>query len=271
MNRTPLTEIENLAESIGEDYLINGRVDLNQLALANEITVIHESYGEYFLGQLLHEDGEFFIYVNSDMLPDINEPRARFTLAHDCGHYFIDNHRNELKKGISLSYTNGCLIPGKPRHEIEADHFASHLLMPKSIFIYNARQFEPAMEAVLNLKDVFNTSIECTALHYVKLNIVPCLLIRWKPHSLEQYAIRSSTLGQLTGISEWPNVTVNVPYMQSLLDEIQYSVPKIDFTERITRLSSWVASIAPSSQKDLTGLEQTFKLGNYGTITFLVF
>jgi Zn-dependent peptidase ImmA (M78 family) len=270
MTRTPLTDIENLAESIGELYLVDGKVDLDKIIKDKNIFIIHEDYNDYFLGQLVHEQGDFFIYVNSNKLPDINAPRARFTIAHDCGHYFIDNHRNELKKGISLSNRTDNPAAIKPRHEIEADHFASNLLMPKDIFIEEAKKFEPVMESVLHLKEHFQTSLECTAIHYTKLDIVPCLMIRWRPHSSDQYAVRSKTLGQMTGISERPNIKINLPYIQSLMDEIQYSVPRIEFTEKVTYLSNWVASIAPQSPKDLTCLEQTYKLGNYGAITFLI-
>ncbi|MBI5370406.1 MAG: ImmA/IrrE family metallo-endopeptidase [Sphingobacteriales bacterium] len=266
-----LTEIEDLAEFIAEQYLVNGKVDLDRIASDKDITIIHEKYGPYFLGQLVHENGNFFLHLNSDKLPDIRVPRARFTLAHDYGHYFIDNHRNQLKKGISLAFTTENPLVKKPPHEIEADHFASHLLMPKKNFINTAKTLEPGMDSVLQLKNIFDSSIECTAIHYVKLDIFPCMFIRWKADPSQHYCFRSDSLAKLTGLSKRPIINVHKEYLQSLFLEIDTTLPRPDYIENVSPLSRWVSSIAPGSKADLMGLEQTFKLGEYGGITFLLF
>ncbi len=266
-----LSEIEELAEYIGEQNLANGRVNLEQIAFDKDITIIHEGYGNHFLGQLVHEKGDFFIYVNADQLPDIKAPRARFTIAHDFGHYFIDNHRNQLKKGISLAFLSDNPLLKKPLHEIEADHFASHLLMPKKLFIDLAKNLEPGLDSILSLKKQFDTSIECTAIHYTKLDILPCMFIRWKADPSQHYCFRSDSLAKLTGLSKKPVINVHKEYLQSLFHEIDNSVPKPQYIENVAPLSKWVSSIAPGSQVDLIGIEQTFKLGDYGGLTFLLF
>lgn len=266
-----LTEIEDLAEFIAMQYLGNGIVDLNRIASDKNITIIYNNYAHYFLGQLVHENGDFFIHVNADQLPDINAPRARFTLAHDFGHYFIDHHRNQLAKGISLALTTDNPNIKKPLHEVEADHFASHLLMPKSVFIENINKTEPGIESVLSQKNYFNTSIECTSIYYTKLNILPCMFIRWKADPSQHYSVVSDSLIKQTGISKKPALKIHRDYIQSLFSEIENSSPKVEYLETATSLSKWVATIAPGSKFDLIGLEQTFKLGEYGGITFLVF
>jgi Zn-dependent peptidase ImmA (M78 family) len=266
-----LSEIDDLAEFIAVQYLSEGRVDLDSIARDKDIEIIHENYGNYFLGQLVHEDGEFFIHVNSGKLPDINAPRARFTIAHDFGHYFIDYHRSLLKKGISLMYSSDNPLIAKPLHEKEADHFASHLLMPKGICKDLVQNMEPGIESVLFLKNYFNTSIECTSIHYIKLNILPSMFIRWKADPLQHYSFYSDSLAKLTGLIKKPVIKVHKDYIQSLFAEIEFSIPKVEHIENITPLSRWVATIAPGSKADLMCLEQTFKLGEFGGITFLVF
>lgn len=266
-----LTEIEDLAEFIAEQYLVNGKVDLDRIASDKEITIIHEKYGNYFLGQLVHENGDFYIHLNADRLPDVNAPRTRFTIAHDYGHYFIDDHRNLLKKGISLAFSTDNPLVKKPIHEIEADHFAPHLLMPKGLFIEKAKNLEPGIDSILSLKNLFDTSIECTAIHYVKLDVFPCMFIRWKADPSQHYCFRSDSLAKLTGLSRKPAINVHKEYLQSLFFEIDNTVPRPDYIENVSPLSRWVSSIAPGSKADLMGLEQTFKLGEYGGITFLLF
>jgi Zn-dependent peptidase ImmA (M78 family) len=266
---TELTEIEELAESIAEQYLDGYVVNVTAIAQAKSITIIHEDYGNYFLGQLVHERNNFYLHVNREQLPELTDPRARFTIAHDCGHYFIDNHRNRLKKGISLTYIKGAGF-GKPFYEKEADHFAAHLLMPKTRFISLADYYEPGIDAILGLKNQFDTSIECTAMHYTKLDVKPCLFIRWRAAG-KPYAYSSPSLRKLTGIKEWATIKLNQEYLNSLYEEIESSSPRIPYAERVNNLSKWVANIAPESDRDLIGLEQTFKLGDYGGITFLTF
>lgn len=262
------TEIADLAESIGEQYIEHGVVKLAAIAENKNIPIIFGNYGDYFLGQLLHEQGNFFIYVNKDQLEEAN-PRTRFTIAHDLGHYFIDSHRNLLMSGISLTY-NGFSKP-KPQFEIEADHFASHLLMPKGIFKNHADKFDLGIPSVLSLKDYFNTSIECTAIHYVKLDILRCMLIKWDSDISKKYVICSPSLLKDTKIAKKPIIKFQKERIQRSFMEIEFSDPQIEYVETVTSLSKWVTTITPQSETDLYGIEQTFKLGNFGGITFLIF
>ena len=43
--------------------------------------------------------GGWHIYCNLDCVGQKDSPRARFTLAHELGHYYIDEHRNALVAG----------------------------------------------------------------------------------------------------------------------------------------------------------------------------
>jgi hypothetical protein len=43
--------------------------------------------------------GRFHIYCNLDRENLPSSPRARFTLSHELGHYFIDEHQNNLASG----------------------------------------------------------------------------------------------------------------------------------------------------------------------------
>lgn len=267
----PLHEIEDLAESIAGQYLQDGKVDLENIAHDINVPIIYGNYGECFLGNIVHEYDEFFIYLNLDKLPDITAPRSRFTIAHDLGHYFIDYHRNILKAGNSLSFSSTELFNTKPRHEIEADHFAAHLLMPKKLFMDLAKDQSPGYDAILYLKNYFNTSIECTAIHYVKLNVLPCMFIKWKKDISNQYIFYSDSLAKATGLMKKPTIQFQKENIQRAFMEIEFSDPQIDYIETATLLSKWVATIAPGSAQDLVGLEQTFKHGEYGGMTFLLF
>ena len=97
-------EIIDLAEFISEEYCSGGMVMPELIADRAGISYNYGEYGDCFDGMLEHDSGNFHIYLNkySIQYPE----RLRFSFAHELGHYFIDDHRNSLKKGkyyISLT------------------------------------------------------------------------------------------------------------------------------------------------------------------------
>lgn len=85
-----------LANEIGNNYLSAKKVNLKKIARDNEITIVVGNYGNCFVGQLTHYMGEFFILLNKDELEKAENGRLRFTIAHELGHFFIDDHRSKL-------------------------------------------------------------------------------------------------------------------------------------------------------------------------------
>lgn len=266
-----LNEISDLAESIAEENIFQNRVNLSKITKKKKISLIYGKYGDCFLGELLHCSNKFYIYLNLDLLHSKFSTRTRFTLGHELGHYFIDAHRNKLKNGESLSYTSDYSYVSNIPVEKEANHFSSHLLMPKTRFIKLAGKQEPGIPSVLSLKDAFHTSFEGTSIHYVNLNLVPCMFIKWKADLTYQYASYTYSFAKLTGIKGKPGIKVHPEYVKEVFHLLQVDTSGVEYVEAATKLSTWLPNILPDSRKDLIGLEQTIKLGAYGGITFLCF
>lgn len=57
----------------------------------------------------------------------------RFTVAHELGHYFLEGHPEEIQKVGPVHVSRAGFTQGDISIEIEADHFASGLLMPTSL------------------------------------------------------------------------------------------------------------------------------------------
>ncbi len=74
------------------------------------------------------------IIINSNL--EVGTPRWRFTLAHEIGHTLI--HKRFFNQGfcsiLSDSDANYITTSSKNRMEIQANHFASFLLMPSDCF-----------------------------------------------------------------------------------------------------------------------------------------
>ncbi|MES2395410.1 MAG: ImmA/IrrE family metallo-endopeptidase [Bacteroidota bacterium] len=266
-----LNNISDLAESIAEENIFKNKVNLEKIAKKKKISLIYGNYDDCFLGELMHSSNKFYIYLNLHLLSSKFSTRTRFTLGHELGHYFIDAHRNKLKNGESLSYSSDYNYVSNIPVEKEANHFSSHLLMPKTRFIKLAGKQEPGVPSILSLKDTFHTSFEGTSIHYINLNLLPCMFIKWRADLTHHYASYTNSFAKLTGLKGKPGIKVHPEYIKEIFHLLETEAPRPDYVECATKLSSWLPNILPDSRMDLIGLEQTIKLGTFGGITFLCF
>jgi hypothetical protein len=92
------------------------------------------SFGRYancFDGYLECRQRKFHVYIDLDSSGSADSPRARFSFAHEVGHYFLDWHRCALELGAPPHGSRADLnFPGIV--EREADMFAANLLLPES-------------------------------------------------------------------------------------------------------------------------------------------
>jgi Zn-dependent peptidase ImmA (M78 family) len=101
------------------------------------------------------------------------EGRKRFAIAHELGHWFL--HEAESQFFICTAEQMRD-YKGSPM-EVEANLFASELLMPTGLFRPLAYDVEPRLERVKTLAGIFNTSLTATAMKFVDLNKKECILV----------------------------------------------------------------------------------------------
>lgn len=90
-------EIDEFAEWLANDRFPNtNRIEPLEIAKHAKIAVIPGRYADSFDGMLEHDGGRFFIFCNLDRVESLASTRARFTLAHELGHFYINEHRNAL-------------------------------------------------------------------------------------------------------------------------------------------------------------------------------
>lgn len=175
-------EIVTLAEGLAMDAFGFGPIEPERLIDNTEcVTMSRGSYGESFDGMLEFDGIGFHIYANMDRLSRLDEGRGAFTLAHELGHYYIDEHRHWLEdhpgKGLpSLLFSS--LAKDAP-HEREADVFASSLIMPTPSFRKRVRSPAPGADVVVDTAEFFRCSLTSTAIRFCELEPFPCAIIRW--------------------------------------------------------------------------------------------
>ena len=225
-------------------------------------------YGDAFDGMLEWRRGRFHIYCNLQRIEREDSPRARFTLGHELGHFYIDEHRNALSAGKIPAHPSQCEYKSSNLVEQEADFFASRLLMPESAFRCEAEQSARGLAGILRLKEAFQTSVTSTAIRYAGLDLVPCTVIKWNPDGfgwkwLSTETFRARYLRTIERVSQVPHDSATA---RALRNE---GPPAEGFFENGSTAASWFPWVSDDSCRNVIFIEQAVSLGRYGALTFL--
>jgi len=190
LSKSRMNEISDLAEFIANEYSQHGSIQPEYIALEKNISFNYGHYSDYFDGLLEHKSGSFHIYINTDRLQNPYSPRARFTFAHELGHYFIDGHRNALKNGLAPAHTSFTNFASENIVEKEADYFASCLLLPKERIEKDCFRRRFSFSLAQEIAAKYQTSITSTLLRFIALDMYPLTVvsgyknhIKWKWNS----------------------------------------------------------------------------------------
>jgi len=138
-------------------------------------------FGLDFDGRLEYLGHKYLLAYNTKYNRDpfdsarLHHPRVRFTIAHELGHFYIENHRNILRSGkIRYTCTTERFLARKEL-ELQADYFATGLLMPSRILspLINSIP-EPNLPKIKDLAGKFQVSLTSMMLRWVKLSHFPC-------------------------------------------------------------------------------------------------
>ena len=162
---------------------------VDKIAESEEVPVFYDNYGGYFDGIIIYDD-KFFIHINTGRGNHQNSARGRFTLAHELGHYFIDNHRKGLKRGI-LKPHGSFNFKGKDKAiEREADYFASCLLMPEDKIQAECARVKFSFNMIENIAQKFCVSLTAAAIRFSEVGNHPIMIVfcedsvvKWKWYS----------------------------------------------------------------------------------------
>jgi hypothetical protein len=255
-------ELSDLAESVVDCH--GKLIEPLAIARAKGLTASFNDYGTGFDGMLEARGGRFHIYCNLRGLDGRDAPRARFTLAHELGHFFIDEHRQALLSGRVPAHKSICEYRSERLVEAEADAFASSLLMPWSRFRPAAAKGKRGVHAVLELAHHFRTSVTATALRYVRADLFPCVLVMW---SRDGYAWK------------WVSRSAYVAGLRKTIESVD-RLPRDSPTSRAlggatgvqeagTTKSAWFPFVSSSSDLNAIYREQAVGLGRFGALSLV--
>lgn len=136
--------------------------------------------GNSYDGKLEYDQSRnrFLLFFNSKydegMPSGEHHPRTRFSISHELGHYFIEEHRAYLMQPGAKSHPSRNEFRTGQQIEREADAFASTLLLPTKMVkpIVNAQQL--SIPRLCEIANRFNASLTSTMFRSVRLSHFPC-------------------------------------------------------------------------------------------------
>ncbi len=124
-----------------------------------------------------------------------NEGFENFSISHELGHWFLEGHPDEIAKtgGYHVSradFTQNTSI------ELEADHFASGLLMPSHLVRRFLSGKQVGMAGILDLAKTARCSITAAAIRAAECSAYPMAIIVSKGDEIA-YSFTSNTFKDL--------------------------------------------------------------------------
>ena len=125
-------------------------------------------------GGITFEDAGTVIFYATNIE---NEGFRRFTIAHELGHYFLEGHPEEILKSSPLHVSRAGFTEGGSSIEIEADHFASGLLMPSKLVRKSLARGRIGLAGIEGLSSQAKCSLTAAAIRAAECSPYPMAVI----------------------------------------------------------------------------------------------
>lgn len=188
----------------------------------------------------------------------------RFSIAHELGHYLLEGHIDHVLPKNGEHFSQAGFTSADP-YELEADHFASGLLMPSTLFQAELRKVNDGLEAIEALAGECMTSLTATAIKYAELTRSAAAVIVSTGQQVD-YCRLSDSIKDLKGLT-WLKKGSPVPggtetarlnADPELVSRAQRSTGELD-------VRTWLGG-----DRKVAAIEEVIGLGSYGrTLTVL--
>lgn len=163
MSKFRLKMATQLGEQVAKDHGFESLpIDPFRIAAENEIVVQAKPSDQQGVSGCIvfHDDRVGIIYSTHIK----NEGFINFTIAHELGHYFLDGHPEEICKFGPMHVSRAGFSQGDVSIEIEADHFASGLLLPAHLVKSELQNSQIGLEGIINLAEKASCSMTAAAI-----------------------------------------------------------------------------------------------------------
>lgn len=124
-------------------------------------------------GIIFHDESVGIFYATNIK----SEGFRRFTVAHELGHYFLEGHPEEILKIAPVHISRAGFSQGSNSIELEADHFASGLLMPTKLVSEVIGRNRIGLDGILALSQLAECSRTASAIRAAECSDYPMAVI----------------------------------------------------------------------------------------------
>lgn len=100
-----------------------------------------------------------------------------FSIAHELGHYFLEGHPEEIMKQGGTHISRANFTEGSSSIELEADHFASGLLMPSTLVRKFLSKKQLGLDGIIALADIAKCSRTAAAIRAAECSEYPMAIV----------------------------------------------------------------------------------------------
>lgn len=255
--------IENCAVEVLEaDGITALPIKPIEIAERRDILVKPKLATDHGVSGMLVKVGDAFAIAYATHIP--SDGFKRFSIAHELGHYFLPGHPEAVFAHGDSHTSHAGFVAGDPV-ELEADHFAACLLMPRKLFVKEMDRRRDGMDAVLALSARCETSLTATAIRYAELSSACCAVVVSSGSSID-YCFLSKSLRAMKGI-QWPRKGRALPKSSATL-ALRKRPSAVDDRESDSADSDTTVWFDSDHEASLS--EEVIGLGEYGrTLTVL--
>lgn len=201
-------------------------------------------------GFLMQQGNSFMIGYSTNIK---NEGFQNFTVAHELGHYFIDDHPSAvLTAGKHVSRAG---FISKDRYEQEADAFATEFLMPWKLIEPIISANVGGFRTIQAIADACQSSIVAAAIRYTQVTR-ECVAVVVSYAGAVEFMTASTSFKELDGV-DWLRRRDSLPpdvasaRFSTRFDWIRAG----EIAEEGSRLASWFPGLADRNvEEDIVGL-----------------
>ena len=264
MNQTdPYWSATAVAEKVVRERTLSA-LPIDPIALAGDldIKVLPKPASAEGVSGMLLRYGESFGIAYATHIESIGF--RNFSVAHELGHYYLPGHVDAVFSNGEIHESHAGFASGN-RYEIEADHFAATLLMPRALFKKAMSVAGDGLPAIEKLAEQCRTSLTATAIRYARCTREPVAIVLSTGTRIN-YCFMSDALKDVKGF-DWirKDEGLSRDTATFAFNQNPENIRRSEREENASDLQNWFGG-----DRSLSASEQVIGLGNYGkTLTVL--
>lgn len=167
-------KVRQILEDLDDKGIVYPPVPLDRIAKDMGIEVRYKPADGDISAFIARKDGRIVIGINTRQHPN----RQRFSLAHELGHAALHQGRALYVDRVP-KFRDSYSSTGKDPEEVEANHFASELLMPEAALRRDVETMGSELsddEFIERLAECYKVSVQAMTIRLQSLKLLPASL-----------------------------------------------------------------------------------------------